>query len=161
MERTLSVFASQIHLPRKGEVLLYLPKDAKKLPLRGSWQARPGLTERGHSQNYPLRLTTFARFPLLSLRDIFPRSGGSRPSRGRLCAMLETLPPPPKAVPLGKVASPQAMTEGVIISSAAFCAFRLLHFACFHSKIKCTAIVFCKNAALADPKLFTADAAPL
>ena len=25
----------------------------------------------------------------------------------------------------------------------------------------CTAIVFCKNAALADPKLFTADAAPL
>ena len=28
--------------------------------------------------------------------------------------MPETLPPPPKAVPLGKVASPQAMTEGVI-----------------------------------------------
>ena len=27
--------------------------------------------------------------------------------------MPETLPPPPKAVPLGKVASPQAMTEGV------------------------------------------------
>jgi hypothetical protein len=36
-----------------------------------------------------------------------------------------------------------------------------LHFACFHSKIKCTAIVFCKNAAMADPKSFTADAAPL
>ena len=29
------------------------------------------------------------------------------------------------------------------------------------SKIKCTAIVFCKNAAMADPKSFTADAAPL
>ena len=43
----------------------------------------------------------------------------------------------------------------------AFCCFHLLHFACFHSKIKCTAIVFCKNAAMADPKLFTADAAPL
>ena len=34
---TLSVFASQIHLPRKGEVLLYLPEGAEKLPLRGSW----------------------------------------------------------------------------------------------------------------------------
>jgi hypothetical protein len=29
----------------------------------------------------------------------------------------ETLPPPLKAVPLGKVASPQAMTEGVIIGT--------------------------------------------
>ena len=29
-------------------------------------------------------------------------------------AMPETLSPPPKAVPLGKVASPQAMTEGVL-----------------------------------------------
>ena len=28
--------------------------------------------------------------------------------------MLETFPPPLKAVPLGKVASPQAMTEGVL-----------------------------------------------
>ena len=34
---TPSVFASQIHLPRKGEVLLYLPEGAEKLPLRGSW----------------------------------------------------------------------------------------------------------------------------
>ena len=33
---TLSVFASQIHLPRKGEVLLYLPEGAEKLPLRGN-----------------------------------------------------------------------------------------------------------------------------
>ena len=33
---TPSVFASQIHLPRKGEVLLYLPPDGEKLPLRGS-----------------------------------------------------------------------------------------------------------------------------
>ena len=29
-------------------------------------------------------LAALARFPLLSLRDIFPRSGGSRPSRGSL-----------------------------------------------------------------------------
>ena len=35
------------------------------------------------------------------------------PPRGRLCTMPETLSPPLKAVPLGKVASPQAMTEGV------------------------------------------------
>ena len=28
--------------------------------------------------------------------------------------MLQAFPPPPKAVPLGKVASPQAMTEGVL-----------------------------------------------
>ena len=33
----------------------------------------------------------------------------------------EALSLPLKAVPLGKVASPQAMTEGVIIGSAAFC----------------------------------------
>ena len=37
------------------------------------------------------------------------------PPRGRLWALPETLPPPPKAVPLGKVASPQAMTEGVAL----------------------------------------------
>ena len=38
--RTLSVIAARCHLPREGEVLLYLPEDAKKLPLRGSWQTR-------------------------------------------------------------------------------------------------------------------------
>ena len=38
-------------------------KMPKKLPLRGSCQARSGLTERVHSQNYPLRLTTFASSP--------------------------------------------------------------------------------------------------
>ena len=42
LERTLSVFASQIHLPREGEVLLYLPEDAKKLPLRGKTSPAPG-----------------------------------------------------------------------------------------------------------------------
>ena len=34
-ERTLSVIAARCHLPRKGEVLLYLPVDAEKLPLSG------------------------------------------------------------------------------------------------------------------------------
>ena len=34
-KRTLSVIAARCHLPRKGEVLLYLPEDAKKLPLKG------------------------------------------------------------------------------------------------------------------------------
>ena len=38
-------------------------KMLKKLPLRGSCQARSGLTERVHFQNYPLRLTTFASSP--------------------------------------------------------------------------------------------------
>ena len=42
------------------------------------------------------------------------------PPRGRLCAMPETLSPPLKAVPLGKVASPQAMTEGVTSAQAHF-----------------------------------------
>ena len=42
------------------------------------------------------------------------------PPRGRLWALPETLPPPPKAVPLGKVASPQAMTEGVTSGQASF-----------------------------------------
>ena len=35
--------------------------------------------------------------------------------------MLETFPPPLKAVPLGKVASPQAMTEGVTSSREMQC----------------------------------------
>ena len=42
------------------------------------------------------------------------------PPRGRLYAMPQTFPPPPKAVPLGKVASPQAMTEGVVSGVAKF-----------------------------------------
>ena len=32
----LSVIAARCHLPRKGEVLLYLPPDGKKLPLGGA-----------------------------------------------------------------------------------------------------------------------------
>ena len=43
------------------------------------------------------------------------------PPRGSLWVPPETLSLPLKAVPLGKVAAPQAMTEGVIIGSAAFC----------------------------------------
>ena len=34
-ERTLSVIAARCHLPRRGEVLFYLPADAEKLPLSG------------------------------------------------------------------------------------------------------------------------------
>ena len=45
----------------------------------------------------PLRLTAFARFPLLSLRDIFPRRGGSLSSQVELFAIcrsvLMKLPP--------------------------------------------------------------------
>ena len=39
-KQTLSVIATRCHLPREGEVLLYLPEDAKKLPLRGSCHRR-------------------------------------------------------------------------------------------------------------------------
>ena len=54
---------------------------------------------------HPFSLTAFGRFPFLSLRDIFPRSGGNRPSRGRLCAATAKFPTTAKAVPLGKVAA--------------------------------------------------------
>ena len=91
--------------------------------------------------------------------------------------LLEALSLPLKAVPLradfprpGEDVAQQQKGECGIAAGddgrgnhrhTAFCRFHLLHFACFHSKIKCTAIVFCKNADAADPKLFTADAAPL
>ena len=48
------------------------------------------------------RLTPCQILPFVTYGDIFPRSGGSRPSRGRLYAMPETLPPPPKSSPLGE-----------------------------------------------------------
>ena len=54
---------------------------------------------------HPFSLAAFGRFPFLSLRDIFPRSGGNRPSRGRLCAATAKFPATAKAVPLGKVAA--------------------------------------------------------
>ena len=44
---------------------------------------------------HPFSLTAFGRFPFLSLRDIFPRSGGNRPSRGRLCAATAKFPAAP------------------------------------------------------------------
>ena len=52
------------------------------------------------------------RFPFLSLRDIFPRRGGSRPSRGRLWAMPQSFPLPLKPSPWGRWHR-AAMTEGV------------------------------------------------
>ena len=42
------------------------------------------------------------RFPFLSLRDIFPRRGGSRPSRGRLLATPQSFPLPLKPSPWGR-----------------------------------------------------------
>ena len=54
---------------------------------------------------HPFSLTAFGRFPFLSLRDIFPRSGGNRPSRGHLYAATAKFPATAKAVPLGKVAA--------------------------------------------------------
>ena len=50
--------------------------------------------------------------PLLSLRDIFPRSGGSHPSRGRLQQWRQTFRHSPKAPPWGSWLC-VAKTEGV------------------------------------------------
>ena len=44
-----------------------------------------------------------ATLPLLSLRDIFPRSGGSRPSRGRLIAVTAKFPAELKGSPSGEL----------------------------------------------------------
>ena len=59
----------------------------------------------------------------LCAEKMFAKKGGAdtpsaslrsaAPPRGRLCAATAKLPATTKAVPLGKVASPQAMTEGV------------------------------------------------
>ena len=100
--------------PRPGEVVLgdgalgiavQFPAQAQslrarqRLPLRGSWQNRQVLTE------------GVARAPgspsVCSLRS------QPAPPRGRLCAATTKFPATTKAVPLGKVASLQAMTEGV------------------------------------------------
>ena len=59
-----------------------------------------------------LSVTCGDRFPFLSLRDIFPRRGGSRPSRGRLWAMPQSFPLPLKPSPWGRWHR-AAMTEGV------------------------------------------------
>ena len=48
-ERTLSVIAARCHLPRKGEVLLCLPPDHEKLPLRGELATTSGSRLRGSS----------------------------------------------------------------------------------------------------------------
>ena len=57
---------------------------------------------------HPFSLTAFGRFPFLSLRDIFPRSGGNRPSRGHLYAATAKFPATAKAVPVGKGCSRRA-----------------------------------------------------
>ena len=81
--------------------------------------------------NLPDNFPTMPKAP--SQRGLSPKATGGvsadtpsgslrspAPPRGRLCAMPETLSLPPKAVPLGKVASPQAMTEGVNSAQAHF-----------------------------------------
>lgn len=77
----LSVFASQIHLPRKGEVLLYLPEGAEKLPLRGNL-ARERLRGRRGS-----RLRGFFCTPCPKRREIFlsPCVNGGYFASNRAC----------------------------------------------------------------------------
>ena len=67
----------------------------QRLPLRGSWQNRQVLTE-------GVQTVT----PSVSLCS-------ASPPRGRLCTAAAKFPATAEAVPLGKVAAPQAMTEGV------------------------------------------------
>ena len=50
-----------------------------------------------------LSVTFGATLPLLSLRDIFPRSGGSRPSRERFIAVTVKFPAELKGSPLGEL----------------------------------------------------------
>ena len=66
----------------------------------------------------PLRRSR-ARFPLLSLRDIFPRSGGSLSSKGsqainlnaKVLSAMRKIPVVLLALPLGELAKPEALTE--------------------------------------------------
>ena len=52
-----------------------------------------------------LSVTYGATLPLLSLRDIFPRSGGSLSSKGEALAKRETLRGLPRAPTLGELAN--------------------------------------------------------
>ena len=76
--------------------------------------AAPRFRRKRCAGDYPFRLAASrqATLPLLSLRDIFPRSGGSRPSRGRLQRRRETLRQHQKASPWGSWLC-VAKTEGV------------------------------------------------
>ena len=73
LPHTLRLSRKLSRLPRKGEVLLYLPEGAKKLPLRGSWQARQGLTERVLP---PKELPPFLHFMALSVKFLKICAGG-------------------------------------------------------------------------------------
>ena len=75
----------------------------------GVWH-RAAMTERAHA----VRPNT----PSVSLRS-------PAPPRGRLMALPETLPPPPKAVPLGKVAATKgSRRKGFLPPFAKNCIFR-------------------------------------
>ena len=58
------------------------------------WFSTLVLHPQARQGNYPFRLAASrqATLPLLSLRDLFPRSGGSRPSRGRLLVVEAKFP---------------------------------------------------------------------
>ena len=78
------------HLPpERGKSILsggafwHLPASRAKPPPLGGGGTAQAVTERVRSSKRPRPLTrSRARFPLLSLRDIFPRSGGSLSSKG-------------------------------------------------------------------------------
>ena len=68
---------------------------------------------------HPFSLTAFGRFPFLSLRDIFPRSGGNLSSMGsqainldaKVLSAMRKIPAVLLALPLGELAKPEALTE--------------------------------------------------
>ena len=92
------------------------PRRGENLSLPGEAFSRE-IDFRVAAKNFATRSQNFARFGcIIRAKDQKTPSASLRsaaPPRGSLCAVPETVPPLPKAVPLGKVASPQAMTEGV------------------------------------------------
>ena len=102
---------AQLCRPKTGILSAFLPSAAGQnsdtFPVLHTVERGGSLQGRGNFRGYPFCLAASrqATLPLLSLRDIFPRSGGSRPSRGRLLVVAIKFPVQPKGVPLGELAA--------------------------------------------------------
>ena len=71
-ERTLSVFASQIHLPRKGELAVNAVSRLRGFaPPWGIWQSRRRLGEFSSAASFPVCLLTFLRYSTTILNERF------------------------------------------------------------------------------------------
>ena len=102
---------AQLCRPKTGSLPAFLPSAAGQnsdtFPVLHTVERGVSLQGRGKIGGYPFRLAALrqATLPLLSLCDIFPRSGGSRPSRGRLLVVAIKFSVQPKGVPLGELAA--------------------------------------------------------